>query len=222
MPLLGDVLPASVVWSELFDDPDEVTSFPEEDAAVSRAVPKRRREYRTVRHCARLALGSLGVAPTPILSGPKREPLWPEGVVGAMTHCAGYRGAAVARRDQVRSVGIDAEPHQPLPEGVQGSVATEGETAQLARLAASYPAVHWDRLLFCAKEATYKAWYPLTKTWLGFEDADIRIHPDARTFTSTLLVPGPLVDGVRLGSFTGRWTVRDGLALTAIVVLPAA
>ncbi len=210
------------MWSELFDDPDEVTTFPEEDAAVSRAVPKRQREYRTVRHCARLALGSLGVAPAPILSGPKREPLWPEGVVGAMTHCAGYRGAAVARWAEVRSVGIDAEPHQALPDGVQASVATDGETAQLARLAVSHPTVHWDRLLFCAKEATYKAWFPLTRTWLGFEDADIRMDPDTRTFTSTLLVPGPLVDGERLGSFTGRWTVDAGLVLTAIVVLPAA
>lgn len=222
MSLLGTVLPGPVAWAELFGDPEDVTTFPEEEAAITRAVPKRQREYRTVRHCARTALSSIGVPPVAILSGPKREPLWPEGIVGAMTHCAGYRGAAVAWHTQVRSVGIDAEPHEPLPDGVQGAVATEGESEQLAELADSHPDVRWDRLLFCAKEATYKAWFPLTGAWLGFEDADIRLHPEDQTFTATLLVPGPVVDGVRVGAFDGRWAVDNGLVLTAIVVPPGA
>ena len=41
------------------------------------------------------------------------------------------------------------------------------------RLAAMPDELHWDRILFCAKEATYKAWFPLTRRWLGFEDAHI-------------------------------------------------
>ena len=70
--------------------------------------------------------------------------------------------------------------------------------------------VHWDRLLFCAKESVYKAWFPLTRQWLGFQQAEITIM-DNGIFGARLLVPGPSLTG-----FTGRWLVRDGLVLTAI------
>ena len=216
--LLRAVLPGDVAWSEAFDDPGDVVTFPEEEAAISRAVPRRQREYRTVRHCAREALASLGLRPVPILSGEKREPLWPEGIVGSMTHCQGYRGAVVAAGNRVRSLGIDAEPHQPLPAGVLEQVATDQEHNGLARLSGLDRGVHWDRLLFCAKEATYKAWFPLTGAWLGFSDADMSIDRSGR-FSSTLLVEGPVVDGARLGRMHGRWVVRHGLVLAAIAVM---
>jgi 4'-phosphopantetheinyl transferase EntD len=88
-PIAG-VLPAEIAWSEAYEDRDDVVTFAEEDAGVSSAVRRRQREYRAVRHCARETLASLGRAPVPILSGAKREPLWP---VGSLTHCQGYRGA---------------------------------------------------------------------------------------------------------------------------------
>jgi 4'-phosphopantetheinyl transferase superfamily len=91
--------------------------------------------------------------------------------------------------------------------------------------AASAPAApsrtHWDRLLFCAKEAAYKAWSPLTERSLGFEEAEITIDPDHHTFTATLLVPGPYLDRRELTGFTGRWLLTDGLVVTTITV-PAA
>ena len=76
----------------------------------------------------------------------------------------------------------------------------------------------WDRLLFCAKEAVYKAWFPLTGRWLGFEQAEITVEPEAGTFRADLLVPGAAVDGRALDRFTGRWLARDGLLLAAVVV----
>jgi 4'-phosphopantetheinyl transferase EntD len=72
-------------------------------------------------------------------------------------------------------------------------------------------------MLFCAKESVYKAWYPLTQKWLGFEEASITLDP-AGTFDARLLVPGPVVAGVRLSGFSGRWLVGDGLVIAAIVV----
>ena len=89
--------------------------MPEEEPLIARSVAKRRNEFITVRHCARLALGELGFPPVPILKGDKGEPCWPDGVVGSLTHCAGYRGAVVGRGAAVRSVGVDAEPHDVLP-----------------------------------------------------------------------------------------------------------
>lgn len=217
--ILGRLLPASVVGVELFEDPPSAELFEQELAAVARAVPRRRAEYRTVRYCARVALGELGVAPAPILSGPHREPLWPAGVVGSLTHCDGYRAAAVALREAVLGVGVDAEPHQALPDGVLGRVAYGPEPGWLAELAARAPGTHWDRLLFCAKEAVYKVWYPLARRWLGFEDAEVLLGRDGG-FRARLLVEPPRVEGRELTSLDGRWTVRDGLVVAAITLLP--
>jgi 4'-phosphopantetheinyl transferase EntD len=214
--LLGRLLPTPVVWAEAFDDPLLPWVFDAERAAVAAAVPKRQLEYRTVRHCARQALGRLGLPPAPILSGPNREPLWPAGVVGALTHCAGYRAAAVSADRTVLSVGIDAEPHEPLPEGVLERVGDRAERAELAALSAGR---HWDRILFCAKEAVYKVWFPLARRWLGFEDARVRIEPTGQ-FHARLLVPGPQVQGRELTELDGRWLVARGLIITAITLTP--
>ncbi|WP_409062578.1 4'-phosphopantetheinyl transferase [Streptomyces sp. SYP-A7185] len=210
--------PAPVTVVETVEDPPDPFLFPEEAAAVARAVDKRRREFATVRQCARAALAELGVAPAPILPGPKGAPRWPEGIVGSMTHCAGYRAAAVARAGTVRSLGIDAEPAAPLADpDVLRMVSDETERAALAELAVRRPDVPWDRLLFSAKESVYKTWFPLTGRWLGFEEARVELDPDG-TFTAALLVPGPTVSGRELTGFAGTWRIRDGIAVTAIVL----
>jgi len=139
-------------------------------------------------------------------------------VVGSIAHCRGYRGCAVARASELTTLGIDAEPHEPLPARLLGDIADSGEREALRSLAASVPEVNWDRLLFCAKEAVYKAWYPLTERWLGFEDATLEIDPERRAFTARLLVPGPTVDGTELSGFAGRWLIGDGLAVAAVAV----
>jgi 4'-phosphopantetheinyl transferase EntD len=175
--MIEAVLPPGVVGSEAWGDPADAVLLPEEEALAARAVPRRRRELTTGRHCARRALAQLGMAPGPILSGPRREPLWPDGVVGSITHCTGYRAAAVAWAAQVPTVGIDAEPHEPLPDGVLDTVSLPEERAQLRQLAKSSPRVCWDRLLFCSKEAVYKAWYPHAQAMLDFHEATITVEP---------------------------------------------
>ena len=203
---------------ESFADPPEAVLFPEEEAVIARAVPKRRREFTTARHCARAALATLGVPPVPILPGARGAPIWPAGFVGTMTHCAGYRAAAVARADRVASIGLDAEPHQPLPAGVLPLVTLPEEREWLTDHAQRRPDVHWDRLLFCTKEAVYKGWFPLAQRWLGFQDARVTIDLDG-TFEARLLVDGPTVlGGERLAGFEGRWLVSDGLILTSTMV----
>lgn len=92
------------------------------------------------------------------------------------------------------------------------------ERRHLPELAARRPEVCWDRLLFSAKESVYKAWYPITGRWLGFEDAVITPDPDTGTFTARLLVPGPVVAGKALAGFDGTWTIQDGLIRTAVAV----
>ena len=189
--MIEEILPPEVVAEDTREELLDVELFPEELAALGRAVEKRRHEFITARACARRALARLDVAPCAIANGERGQPLWPRGVVGSITHCAGYRACAVAHEAQVVGVGIDAEPHAPLPEGVLGQIARGEERPLLARLARAEPAVHWDRLLFCAKEAVYKVWFPLAACWLGFEDATLTLDSSGRAFQARLLKPWP-------------------------------
>ncbi|MDO0924827.1 4'-phosphopantetheinyl transferase superfamily protein [Streptomyces sp. TG1A-8] len=223
--MIEELLPESVVAVEAFgDQEDRVTAlYPEEERLVERAVDKRRREFAAVRICARRAMEKLGVPPQPVLPGQRGAPRWPDGIAGSMTHCEGYRAAALVRAADLASLGIDAEPHGPLPDGVFDSVAVPAEQARHRELCAVRPEVHWDRLLFSAKESVYKAWFPLTRAWLDFSEADIDLWPAPGSaarggFHARLLVPGPLVGGVRLTGFEGRWLVADSLVLTAVSV----
>jgi 4'-phosphopantetheinyl transferase EntD len=219
--VIEEILPAGVIAVEARDDATDAVLFPEEELVVGRAVPKRRREFTTARMCARAALLQLGFPAVPIPSGERGEPLWPDGVVGSITHCDGYRACAVARSSEIVTIGIDAEPNAALPEGLLGDIARPEERPSLRRLASELPEVHWDRLLFSAKESVYKAWFPLAKRWLGFEDAVIAIDAATGAFTASLLVEGPpLADGP-LRELSGGWIIRDGIIATAIAVIPA-
>jgi len=212
------LLPTWVRAVETTQDASEDSLWPAERAVVSRAVTKRRVEFASVRACARAALAELGVPPAPILPGARGAPGWPDGIVGSMTHCDGYRAAAVAPREFAASIGIDAEPHGPLPDGVLDAIARPEEHRWLAELAISAPDVHWDRLLFSMKESVYKAWFPLTGSWLDFHEASITVEPSAGTFAAVLQVPGPVLDGRELTTFAGRFSASDSLVLTAIAV----
>lgn len=227
--LVSSVLPDALLssgsgdlaYAEAYSDPPGLAPLPEEEPLIAKSVAKRRNEFITVRHCARIALGELGKPPVPILKGDKGEPCWPDGVVGSLTHTAGYRGAVVGRAGAVRSVGIDAEPHDVLPDGVLEAISLEEERHEISTLPGD---LHWDRILFCAKEATYKAWFPLTRRWLGFEDAHIvfDFDPPGRgttgVFVSKILVDGEALSGPPLTALRGRWSVERGLVLTGIVL----
>jgi enterobactin synthetase component D / holo-[acyl-carrier protein] synthase len=223
--MIERILPPAAVAAELFgDEPAEL--FPAEEAAIAQAVSRRRREFTSVRVCARRALAGLGQPPAPLVPGEQGAPRWPDGITGSMTHCDGYRGCVVARTADLASVGLDAEPNDVLPSRVERVVALPAERAHIAALAAAAPGVRWDRLLFCAKEAVYKAWYPVTGRWLGFEQASIEFAvgragggagPGGRngvsqgTFAARLLVPAPVP------AFTGRW-LCSGAYLLALVL----
>lgn len=243
--MIEEILPAEVASAEAFHDPPDAVLFPEEEAVIAKAVDKRRREFTTARVCARGALAALGLPAVPVVPGERGAPQWPSGIVGSMTHCAGYRAAALGRDTEMTTIGIDAEPNEILPDGVLGTIALPQERAWLRTIDGAVPgvpgsrvsgsgvsgsgvsgsgvsgsgvsdsAVCWDRLLFCAKEAVYKAWFPLAKRWLGFEDAEIAVDRHGG-FTAKLLVPGPSIGGRELTGFTGRWLVRGGFILAAI------
>jgi 4'-phosphopantetheinyl transferase EntD len=215
--MIEQLLPTGVAVVEAFHDNSDEPIFPGEEDLVAKAVEKRRREFITARRCAREALAILGRAPTPIRSGSRREPQWPIGIVGSITHTRNFRAAALAPQSLVASIGIDAEPNEPLPDGVEDVVAIGSELEMLAELACAFPATHWGRVLFSAKEAVYKAWYPLTGRWLGFEDALLTIDPTG-TFAAKLLIDGARTDGgPPLTELRGRFLIAHNLIATASI-----
>ena len=211
--MIDEILPAALVGVEARSEALTASLLPEEERTVGTAPQARRREFATGRACARDALRRLGLPGDAIPAGPGGEPLWPAGVVGSITHCAGFWACAVGRERDCASVGIDAEIDAPLPAGVLEVVASPGERDALGEFASPT----FETVLFSAKEAVFKAWYPLVRAWLGFEDVTLRIHPGGGVHAD-LLVAGPLIDGRPLSGFDGRWVARDGLVVTAIVV----
>ncbi|MBU7597465.1 4'-phosphopantetheinyl transferase superfamily protein [Streptomyces sp. P38-E01] len=214
--MLDRVVPPSVRWAHAFEDCLDVELSPQERAVVAGAGARRKAEFATVRACARDALATLGCAPVPLLPGEYGAPQWPDGIVGSMTHCTGYRAAAVASAADVATLGIDAEPHEALPERVLGAIARAEELAMVAALPTT-EGIAWDRVLFSAKEAVYKAWFPLARRWLHFREATVTIAPEG-TFTARLHTSGPELFGRPLTSFDGRWTADESLVTTAITV----
>jgi 4'-phosphopantetheinyl transferase EntD len=216
--MIEEILPGQAVAVEASDDSAETMLFAEEQALLAGAVDRRQREFATGRMCARTALRQLGYPASAILRGSRGEPLWPEGVVGSITHCEGYRAAAVARSGEIVTVGIDAEPHARLPDGVLEQIARTEELAALRRLGSEEPHLHWDRLLFSAKESVYKACYPLSRRWLGFEQVSVAFDLSRRTFLARLLTGGPTMANGPLQALSGRWLVEEGIGLTAIAM----
>ncbi|MEO8026290.1 MAG: 4'-phosphopantetheinyl transferase superfamily protein [Bryobacteraceae bacterium] len=170
---LGDLFPAGVRVAEIHGDDADVGVNERELASLGRAGEKRKREFLCGRECARRALTELGLS-APVLRGESREPIWPSGVCGSITHCEGYGAAAVAWQRDVLSIGFDAETIRTLAPGVVKRIGCEEELAFLKEAPAGVP---WELLLFSAKESVFKAWFPLERTWLGFQEATIYFDP---------------------------------------------
>ncbi len=216
--MMEKLLPRGVVSAETWSDHQSALIFPEERAQIGNAVESRLQEFATGRSLARQALGELGVPQAPILRGASGEPLWPPGVIGSITHCAGYRAAAVAGYSQLATLGIDAEVHDALPEDVVESILVEGEIAWLRTAPRGYC---WDRVLFSAKESLYKAWFPLTRRWLDFKDVQVTIETAEGTFHARPLANMPEEFEQILSQFLGRFLICNGIIVTSAVLSPS-
>ncbi|WP_347305885.1 4'-phosphopantetheinyl transferase superfamily protein [Corynebacterium sp. SA-MJD20WY100] len=183
---------------------------PLERTLVSQAVDVRKAEFGDARWCAHQALSELG-ATGPVLRGERGMPLFPDGFVGSITHTQGFRAAVAAPYSSVRSIGIDAEPADALPEGVFDAIARASEVPQMSKLVAAGVTCP-DRLLFCAKEATYKSWFPMTQRWLDFDQAEISLREDGTLISYILARPTPVP------FIEGRWVIRDGYVIVSTVV----
>jgi len=150
-----------------------------------RATEKRRTEFFLGRLAAFRALQAIGVTPRPVLKAKSREPVWQEGIVGAITHKAGTACAVVALKDMACGVGVDLESlHPPVRFNVSSKVCTDREQAWLAEA----PDEKDKRLkmIFSAKEAGFKAFFPLQQIYLGYQDAELSWREKTKNFVGVL------------------------------------
>ncbi|MGQ5260467.1 4'-phosphopantetheinyl transferase family protein [Micromonospora sp. ZYX-F-536] len=215
---MRDLLPATVAVAVASPDDWAGELLAAEQACLGdRAVQTRRRDFTAGRVCARRAMAGLGLPPAAVPAAADRAPVWPAGIVGTITHTTGYCAAAAARSTDVRSVGMDAEQHREVNEGVRRLVLLPEEEESCARLPGD---ISWPVVLFSAKETVYKVWYPVVGSWLDFHDARLELDPDAGTFTARI---APVrLDAAAVAdppaTVTGRFVVADGLVRTAAVL----
>jgi 4'-phosphopantetheinyl transferase EntD len=163
------LFPEGVVAAELRGPGEASCLKPEEARSVARAVPKRIQEFAAGRQCARRALAELGRVDVPIPVAPDRQPVWPPGVVGSITHTAGLCAAVVAESARLAALGLDTELSGAVKRELWQTICVADESAWISALAPGERAAAVT-LLFSAKEAFYKCQYPLVGERLSFDD----------------------------------------------------
>jgi 4'-phosphopantetheinyl transferase EntD len=199
--LIDALFPAEVITEEAHPMCLRGTLYSEEQAYLRNALPKRRREFTAGRLCARRALTQLGIENFPLLVGNNREPVWPTGIVGSISHTEGYCGVAVAGKHRIESLGLDVELTRSLSRDCWRQICTRSEQAWVDSLPSDRRQEN-IALLFSAKECLYKCQYPISRTWLNFHNVAIAINPDMGEFYATLLV--------KVGSIFKRGTCFSG------------
>ena len=170
---LRSLFPAGVVIAELAGDADPEDLLAAEAVAVASAVASRVRQFTAGRLCARRALAQLqGTEPQALVAGAERVPLWPADITGSITHTEGLAAAVVACRAHFQGVGIDVEPRGSVKPHVYPAICREEELKWLRGLD-EVRARDAATLLFCAKEAFYKAQYASVAEWVGFKDVRV-------------------------------------------------
>jgi len=135
-------------------------------------------------------------------------------VVGSITHCKGYAAASVAKESEFLAIGVDAELNHVLPTEIGLQITTLYERAWLVSAPAD---VNWIAILFGAKESIFKAWFPLQRTWLGFEDVSISFRPAEQAFYATPTSTTSLDSGI-VSRMSGRYLVINGFIFTSVVI----
>ena len=176
-------MPRVLIGHRIIADGDEQALLAEERSAFAASVIKVQRASGAARMVARELMRRAGVAPQPIVKSAGGMPAWPDGIVGSLAHEATVAVAALARRADYLSVGVDIELAEPLAPDLLDIVAAPGERAAMRDLPLE------GRLLFSIKEAVYKAAYPLDRVFLDHHDVEVDLAARTATIRNGRTVP---------------------------------
>jgi len=160
-------------------DGDEACLLPQEAHSIPSRHPARRRASGAARRVAHGLLAEHGLNDVAILRASSGAPVWPMGMTGSLAHDEEMAVAAVATLSaKIGSIGIDVEPATALPDDIFALVATRDDVTDAVEPSLA------GRVLFAAKEAVYKAVYPLDHNMLDYHDIAVDLNA-GHAMTST-------------------------------------
>jgi 4'-phosphopantetheinyl transferase EntD len=171
---LRNLFPSGALAAELRGPGDPAALFPDEADCLQGAVPKRAEEFAAGRLCARRLLSEFGIEDFPLKAAKDRQPVWPDSLVGSITHTAGFCAAVAARKNRISALGIDSELAASVKEELWRWICTPQETSWLRSLPPDEQSAA-ATLIFSAKEAFYKCQFPLVQERLVFHDATVEV-----------------------------------------------
>ncbi len=199
---LRQMLPAGVALGQ-GDAANPLNLWPGE--VLPGAVPARLAEFAAGRSAARAAMQALGHAPAAIPMAKTRAPIWPQGITGSISHCAGACFAIVGKISEYQGLGIDLEPDFHLPLDLWPTILRPEELQEMAHLRHEHAACRALQI-FTAKEAAYKAQYPITGQLFDFQTLKISLQNQNFTAEFTKNI-GPFSAGQKI---TGRSQIAAG------------
>lgn len=216
LPVIRGLVPPQAACHECPPGPDHPQLHPlEESQLAGRCLSEqRRKEFALGRWCARRAMAALSRGQEPLLTGPSRAPIWPQGLIGSITHCEEYCAAAVAETKDVAAIGIDAEPWRGFPLEIRTHVVTENEysLSKLGQCDAQSLAV-----FFSVKESVFKALNPVTDLFFDFLSISVILDMGLGRFSlASSTVPQIASYG---GSLVGQFVITDNRVLSCAYVL---
>lgn len=183
-------------------------------------VSKRQAEFLAGRICAHEALRQLTGTPGFPTVGSEREPCWPTGVVGSITHGAGWAGAAVASADQWQGLGLDVEKvlSDARAERLASEILTSAEMERLASLDARQRALQIT-LTFSIKESLFKALFPIVRRRFYFHDAEL-VFQDSDGQARLRLLTDLSTDWYESREVPGQFSLFEDYLISLVTVSP--
>jgi 4'-phosphopantetheinyl transferase EntD len=209
--LLDGLLPTEirVAVAQIDDFVDELT--PGECESIQRAVASRQHEFSTGRMLARRLLDELGHPRFELLRDDDRVPVWPAGIVGSISHTRNLCMAAAVSGARFLGVGLDVEPDEPVETDIERIVCRNAEKLWVDS-AGPEERGRRCRIIFCVKEAVYKAFYPRLREFWSFQDVEVRIDIASGSFVANV----PRSTGFEC--VEGRVVRREGWIVSGISI----
>lgn len=213
MTSLSDLLPPGIRCVLSFDAPGDIQLLPTEAESAGTMGTKRLREFSHGRDCAHQALEMLGYPNCPVPVDEHRAPVWPDTVVGSISHAGDAAAAVAAHKSEYRGLGIDLEPNEPLEESLLKMICRPEELQLLDRRTDK---LHFARIIFSAKETVYKCVWPTIGRFVDFQEVEVQIDVESRSFHArahSAQLPDDLINNIR-----GRYTDSNALVISAAYV----
>jgi len=176
-------------------------------------VERRLQEFQHGRNCARLALSMLGHPPGPIGRGKHREPLWPAGYIGSISHAGSQAAAAVAATDLFLGLGLDMEFADPIEDSLIASIC---RTEEIDRLDDREDIGCRAKLLFSIKESIYKCLWPLIREFVDFTEIEVRLVDDSNQYEA--IAHTAKCDAAPVDRLSGRYRQYGKLILASAYI----